>query len=310
MAEPGSFERAKKFWEGAEGRWQTTHWEHWLQHPKVQERLNVLTTGEPNKDRYCAFVERYFPIPAGRTERVDRVLTLGCGNGEFERGLSQYHFASIHEGIDISEHATAEAARLAREAGLDHIRYRALDFNTMELPDEAYDVVFGISSVHHVARLERLFEQVARGLKPGGLFLLDEFVGPSQFQWTDDQLAITNEGLSGLPSDLRRHVRTGATVERIPRPTIAEMNAGDPSEAIRSAEILPLLPKYFDVLEVKGYGGTILHLLLEGITGNFVEADPRSMEWLRSFFDLEDRLISAGRLHHDFAHIIARKKVK
>jgi SAM-dependent methyltransferase len=310
MTEPGNGGRAKEFWEGTEGRWQTTQLEHWLQHPKVQERLNILTTGDPHKDRYCAFVERYFPMPPGRTERTDRVLTLGCGQGEFERGIANYHFATIHDAIDISEHATAEAARLAREAGLNHIHYRATDFNTMELPEAAYDVVFGISSVHHVAQLEGLFEQVARALKPGGFFMLDEFVGPTQFQWTDDQLAIANEELCRLPSDLRRHVRTGATVERIPRHTIAEMNAVDPSEAVRSAEILPLLPKYFDVVEIKGYGGTILHLLMEGITGNFVEEDARSMEWLRSFFALEDRLIAEGRLRHDFAHIVTRKKAK
>jgi len=33
------------------------------------------------------------------------------------------------------------------------------------------------------------------------------------------------------------------------------------------------------------------------------------MTYLQSSFDLEDRLIAAGRLQHDFANIIARKKV-
>ena len=83
----------------------------------------------------------------------------------------------------------------------------------------------------------------------------------------------------------------------------------DPSEAVCSADILKLLPEYFDVLEINGYGGSLLHMLLEGIAGNFVEDNPRSMTYLQSFFDLEDRLIAAGRLQHDFANIIARKKV-
>ena len=63
------------------------------------------------------------------------------------------------------------------------------------------------------------------------------------------------------------------------------------------------------MLEINGYGGSLLHMLLEGIAGNFVEDNPRSMTYLQSCFDLEDRLIAAGRLQHDFANIIARKKV-
>jgi SAM-dependent methyltransferase len=299
--------RAKEFWENSESYWNNASWQHWLQHPKVQERLNVLTTGSPHKDRYQAFIERYFPMPSDRTTRVDRALTLGCGQGEFERGLAKYHFATVHDALDISESAAAEAARLAKAAGLNHVRYQSGDLNTIELPRHTYDVVFGISSVHHVAKLEHLFEQVALCLKPGGYFLLDEFIGPSQFQWTADQLATANEELRRLPEELRRHVVTGVVRDTIVRPTIAEMNAGDPSEAIRSNEIVRLLPHYFDVLEIKGYGGSVLHLLLEGICGNFDEDNPSSMERLRSLFEFEDRAIASGKLPHDFANIVARK---
>jgi hypothetical protein len=86
------------------------------------------------------------------------------------------------------------------------------------------------------------------------------------------------------------------------------MNAVDPSEAIRSTEILRLLPLFFDIIEIRGYGGSILNLLLDDIAGNFVENDERSIEYLRSFFELEDRLIASGDLSHDFAVIVARPK--
>jgi hypothetical protein len=33
------------------------------------------------------------------------------------------------------------------------------------------------------------------------------------------------------------------------------------------------------------------------------------MSYLQSFFDLEGRLIASGRLQHDFANVIAPKKV-
>ena len=85
---------------------------------------------------------------------------------------------------------------------------------------------------------------------------------------------------------------------------------GDPSEAIRSAEIVPLLKDYFDVIEFKGYGGSLLHLVLEGIAGNFVPGDPLATEWVERLSAIEDQLILEGRLAHDFAVIIARKPVE
>jgi len=300
--------RARDFWEGTDGRWQNPRWEHWLQHPKVQERLRALTTGNPNCDRYERFLHRYFGKSQGRYRRVGRVLTLGCGHGDFERGLSKYGFARVHEAVDISSNAVAEAARLAAEEGLSHIRYRQEDLNAIELPPCSYDVIFGISSVHHVSELRRLFHQIVVALKPGGLFLLDEFIGPDKFQWTDAQLAAINEQIAALPADLKTSVHDGSIKGSIWRMTVEQMDAIDPSEAVRSSEIMKLLPEYFDVLEFSGYGGSLLHMLLEGIAGNFGENDPRAMAHLQALFDTEDRLIAEGTLQHDFASVVVRRK--
>ena len=300
--------KAKQFWEGTEGRWKTSKWEHWLQHAKVKERINALVSGDPRKDCFQYFLERYFRGRLGRRRRVKRALTLGCGYGEFERGLSQYKFARIHEALDISIDAVAEASKLASAGGFEHIRYRVGDLNRIELSKCIYDVVFGISSIHHVSELRHLFLQVALSLKPGGYFFLDEYIGPSKFQWTDDQLAIINEQIAMLPPDLRLPINGSVLKGAVWRMTLQEMDAADPSEAIHSADILQLLPQFFDIVEVKGYGGSLLHVLLEGIAGNFVEDDPRSMAYLRSFFEVEDQRIASGRLQHDFAVIVARRK--
>lgn len=308
MVDEVELERTSEFWGSDSGRWRTEKWEHWLQHPRVQQRLNVLTTGDLHKDRYANFVDRFFRTPSGAVEQLDRGITLGCGYGEFERGLSQYRLLKIHEAVDISRESIAQARRLAQDGGFDHIQYRVDDLNKITFSVSSYDVVFGISSIHHVTDLRHLFQQVAASLKPGGYFLLDEYVGPSQFQWPEAQLSIVNEQLEALPAEFKQLVSGNGAKGTVTRPTLAQMNAADPSEAIRSADILKLLPDHFDVVEINGYGGSLLQLLLEGITGNFMEDDPRSMAYLQSFFDLEDSLIASGRLQHDFANIIARKK--
>lgn len=301
--------KVKQLWGSTEGTWRAAEWLHWLQHPKVQERINVMATGDSGKDRYQYFLEHYCPLRSDRRTRVKRALTLGCGHGEFERGLSKYSFAETHEGVDIADGAVAEATRLAEAQGLGHLRYRVADLNTIELPESSYDVVFGISSIHHVAQLEHLFREVLLSLKPGGYFVLDEFIGPSQFQWPDEQVAIINEQLEKLPEEFKYAINNSDLVKAcVGRPSLEHMNAYDPSEAIRSGEIMGLLPWYFDVIDVKGYGGTLLHLLLDEIAGHFLPNDPRAMEYLSSFFELEDQLIASGKFQHDFATIFTRRK--
>src|SRR5262249_15148851 len=157
---------------------------------------------------------------------------------------------------------------------LKNLRYSVADLNTVQLPRYEYDVVFGIGSVHHVAALEHLLIQVSQCLKPNGYLFLDEYVGPNQFQWPDSQLSIINEQIALMPERYKVALTEPPHLKGpVKRYTVEEMNAVDPSEAIRAAHILPLVSLFFDVMEVKGCGGSLLHLLLEHIAGNFDDSD-------------------------------------
>ena len=157
--------------------------------------------------------------------------------------------------------------------------------------------------------LEHLFSQVQRAIKPGGYFFLDEFVGPSRFQWTDVQIQIMNEQLQQLPKHLRRLISDRSKFkERVIRKSVSYMAAADPSEAVRSSEIVPLLGEYFRILEIKGYGGAILHELLYDIAGNFCEENPGSLDCLRRLFETEDQLTASQTISDDFAVIIATNR--
>ncbi len=303
-----SYEQAlgtvKRFWDEEAANLGSKSGLHWFDNPKVEERINFKVTGRENYDRYQYFIfeDLQGPLP------VDRALTLGCGTGLAERGLAEFNFCRRHDGLDVSEGAIRQARDLARREGLHHIHYEIADLNNAQLPENEYDVVFGISSVHHIVELEALYENVHRTLRPGGIFYMDEFVGPSQFQWPDRQVDAINSILGEIPVRFRRSRSDAGTIrERHTRPTVVEMNAGDPSEAIRSAEIIPLLSSYFTDITIRPYGGTILLSLLEDIAGNFEGSDPEAMQWLERIFAYEDNLIDSGELSDDYAVIIARK---
>ena len=68
----------------------------------------------------------------------------------------------------------------------------------------------------------------------------------------------------------------------------------------RLIESTPDVESMFDPLDVRPYGGTILHMLFHEIAHNFCSDDPETKQWLQACFDTEDSLISAGELTSDF----------
>ena len=163
----------------------------------VVARVNALISGDPGCDAYCRLErllrERGWRLP------IERAASLGCGFGNLERDLVQRGLVSSIAGYDLAEGAIDEAQRLAGAAGLQGIRYCVADLDTLWFEKGSLDAIFAHQAVHHVDNLESLYASVRAALRPGGIFHLHEFVGPSRFQWTDAQLAAVN-GFLELPS--------------------------------------------------------------------------------------------------------------
>ena len=101
---------------------------------------------------------------------------------------------------------------------------------------------------------------------------------------------------------------SGQRIEKrvITFPSWRDVIAADPSEAVRSEEILTVLQRDFEIIEKKGWGGNVLQFLLAGIAGNFSDDDPHSQTLLRMLINVEDTLIQCGEFESDCAYIVAR----
>jgi len=93
------------------------------------------------------------------------------------------------------------------------------------------------------------------------------------------------------------------------RPIIGdELAADDPTEAIRSADILGVLGSEFEFLQLVPLRGAVLHRVLDDIAANFAPDDLEAVEMLGMLFDIEDRLTSVGELESHFAFVVARPR--
>lgn len=291
---------------------------NWLRSPLLQRLyINPQISGHPERNWLTWLQERFFPQPAGRG------LSLGCGRGQLEQRVVEMNLCRELDACDLSPDAIAaaqaDAARLSRagtrDAGLGaRLNFFVADLNTLQLPPTRYDLILFPMSLHHVRNLEGLFAEVRQALRPGGLLALNEYIGPVQFQWTEKQLRYANQLLQSLPPRYRRNrdprlwrrllEPTRRRVRRRPRWRLA---AEDPSESVRSAEILPLLEREFEIVERKDYGGTLLQLVLDRLVGNFQDTE----EDRRALLDLcatERKLIAQGELTSDFTVIVARPR--
>jgi len=235
-------------------------------------------------------------------------LSLGCGAGHLDRILSQQGFVfRSFTGIDISgpavDHARVQAAAIALAPS---VQYLTADLNVCQLQERRYDFIYFFQSLHHIEALEHLLGQCRRALRPGGVLMVNEFVGPSRFQWTDCQIAEANRALEALPESLRRDRLRGGIKTEVVRPSVQQMIDYDPSEAVRSGEIETVLKASFDVFAEWNWGGTVNHLVFQDIAANFDPADPLHQEVVESLIGSENALIKAGRLPSDFKVFLAR----
>lgn len=268
----------------------------WWETPGMQLRRNRLISGS-SEVTYHEYIAENFLKP----RKPLNALTLGCGTGHNERTLARYYQFTQHDAVDISTSSLKIASENAKKEGFMHLRYFEADLNLYELSPKTYDVIFAEASLHHIENLEHVLSQVRKGLRTGGIFVLNEYVGPSRFQWTPRQLEAMNGALTILPPRLRiMRTDVGQIKTKIERPSIKHMLAADPSEAVRSEEIPRLVKKSFKPIEWRGYGGSLLHILLENIAGNFNPHIQEDMDWLEYLFRLEDMLIATGELGHDF----------
>ena len=249
--------------------------------------------------RYLA--ERYCPTPRPLG------LSICCGDGEVERNLIRYRICQSAEGIDISPQAIELARSRAAEAGMDGaLSYRVGDVEQLDLGTGKYDLVVAWMALHHLRRLSHVFRQVRRTLKPDGIFVVNEYVGPARFQLPDRQVAFVNSFLSTIPEELRRKP-DGQIKARFERAPVRQIINHDPSEAVGSHRLLPLLRRHFDIAECVGYGGTLLNWVLEDVIQNFHPADPDHRRLLDDLYEAEREALRSGDFASDFAFVIARR---
>jgi SAM-dependent methyltransferase len=257
-----------------------------------------MMSGGESSDHWLTWLIRdYF-----KGRRFARVLSPGCGVGDHEVAMMSLGTISELDAFDFSK----SSLRIAREKAAARrlrINFYEDDINKMEIPaGRKYDMILCSGSVHHVREIERFLRVVRDALTPDGVFVFNEYVGPTYNIYPREQLDIINRLLEAISPELRRS-------DRLEQITVEQALAYDSSEAVRSSLIMPFVSTYFEFDFCHPFGGTVLHPLYPMLRHDAMsKPTPEVQTILRLLAVFESILIERRVLSADFVLCVCRKK--
>ena len=287
--------RTAAFWDAQHAS--TPIEENYLSHPLVSAYTSLRALGNLTSHLDVVIAELRTKTPSGA-----RVFSPACGAGAKEIGLARAlpdrHFVAC----DIADQALSIAREFAARSGLKNIEFVHMDANDPDLGTATFDAVAGMGAFHHIERLEVLWAACRRALRTHGVIMGQEYIGPNRLQWTPVQIEEGDRVLCDIvPPEHRVHH------QRIRSTPVEEMLLLDPSEAVRSRDILSTLRDAgFELFGYAGGGGALLQPVLMSQIHTY---DP--MRWdhnlvLARLFAEEDRLMREGRLEDDFCMFVTK----
>jgi SAM-dependent methyltransferase len=173
------------------------------------------------------YVEQILPLAAEHLAGAERVLDLGCGEGQIARLAVCGGARRRVVGVDPAVAQLAEAAR--RGGGVAYAR--ALG-GALPFPSAAFDAVVVCLVLEHVVDLDATFDEIARVLGPAGRLVL--FLNHPLFQtpgsgWIDDRVLDPPEQYwrvgPYLPEDVSmEEVEAGVRLPFVHRPLARYVN--------------------------------------------------------------------------------------
>lgn len=236
----------------------------------------------------------------------ERAVSVGCGTASKEMQLLERKMVSRFDLFEISsKRITAGQADAERRNLSAQLNFYERDAFKAKVKDNTYDLVYWDNSLHHMFDVEDAIKWSRRVLKPGGVLLMNDFVGPSRFQWTDEMLEAGRKVREMLPKEKLRNPFVPETFFPVTpeKYTVEAMIETDPSEAADSERIIENIRKFFPEAKIIPTGGVIYSLALGGVIHNLDEE--KDADLIRKCLQIDDECIDNGMTHYAFA--IAQK---
>jgi SAM-dependent methyltransferase len=193
---------------------------------------------------------------------------------------------------------------LASEKGLvEQMAFVEGDFNKWR-PRGSYDAVIANQSLHHVVKLEHLFDSIAAAIGAEGRFVTSDMIGRNGHQRWPEALAMVRELWRELPPAYRYNVQLRRQEDEF----LDWDCSGDGFEGIRAQDILPLLIERFHFELFVAFANVIDPFIDRSFGPHF----NRDAEWDRAFIDrahaMDEQAMLEGRIKPTHMYAVLRAR--
>lgn len=130
--------------------------------------------------------EQYLAYMAG-IKKGDLVLDVGCGVGGPARTIARFTGCNII-GLNNNDYQIQKAKYYAKKYNLqDHMYFVKGDFMNMEFEPNSFDKVYAIEATCHAPKLEGVYGEIYKVLKPGGTFAVYEWVMTENYDENNEE---------------------------------------------------------------------------------------------------------------------------
>ena len=264
----------------------------WWMFPTVHRHVNKLVCGEPLDWASAGLNYKLQNLGI----KFEHGVSIGFGDGSKEFKLMNDGIVNKFTLFELSEERIKVATNKAKLYGLtDRVQFIRGDYNLHKF-DEDVDFVHWNNALHHMLNVEEAVKWSYEILVNGGVFYMDDYVGPSRFQWTDAQLQLGTRIREILPDRyLKNMVEPDKLLNRtILRPDVRSIEKMDPSEAADSSSILDNIKKYFPDADINLTGGCVYNPALNDVFSNINESDEKDKTILELLLIIDDLATKAG----------------
>ncbi|KAG6410929.1 hypothetical protein SASPL_129002 [Salvia splendens] len=159
-----------------------------------------------------------------------RILDAGCGVGGPMRAIAAHSGANV-VGITINEYQVKRTRAHNKKAGLDGL-CEVVCGNFLEMPfeDNSFDGAYSIEATCHAPKLEEVYGEIYRVLKPGALYVSYEWVTTELYRGDDAEHREVIQGIErgdALPG-LRCYSDISAVAKKVGFEIVQERDLAKP----------------------------------------------------------------------------------
>ncbi|MBK1632387.1 hypothetical protein CKO31_16910 [Thiohalocapsa halophila] len=218
-----------------------------------------------------------------------RFLSIGSGDCSIEvdiaTRLKKEGLDFLLECTELSPVLLERGREAAKAAGVAHLLvFTEVDINHWQ-PSETYAAVMAHHSLHHIVRLEHVFEQVHEAMAKDARFVISDIIGRNgHMRWPEAQRLV-----EAIWKTLPERKKYNQQLRRLEDEFVNWDCSGEGFEGIRAQDIMPLLVERFDFLKLMAFGN-LTDVFIDRAFGHNYDADAAADR------EFVDRLHAANEL--------------